>query len=275
MTHLLQQTLKATQHSAAALAIGAAGLFTAAAPGDVVLYQHTFDGESTSNLGGTAVDTATGTAGGTAGAQWNSGGNYWKADGTVASEATSDNATTAAGLLPFAPQTGWIYTLSLTVEAKSGSDWLWAGFGNASLTSSGSTNRVTSQGLGVYALGVNAGVGQSFVGPGTGNSLASHNEPDYTAPDFGPVLIEIVLDTRTDDDNWSLEWFRDGNSIRGPLALNGTTVNGEAIAQVGFGRFRRAGGEVSQFSLTAVPEPASLMLLGAGAGAMLLRRQGA
>mgnify|MGYP001457254828 CR=1 FL=1 len=76
-----------------------------------VIYQHSFSGTSTANLGGTALDTTTNSLGGTSGAAWVSSTRF-KADGSIA---TTDAAGSA--FVAFSPQYGNIYSISVDTRA--------------------------------------------------------------------------------------------------------------------------------------------------------------
>jgi hypothetical protein len=82
---------------------------------------------------------------------------------------------------------------------------------------------------------------------------------NHPSKEDGPVTLTVILDTR--DDHWTVEWLRNGESIRGPVAY---TTN-PAISHVGFGKIWAAGGTVDNFELrlsgltaplASVPNPA-------------------
>ncbi len=224
-----------------------------AAAAQTVIYDDDFSGSASDHLDARAPVTAAGEAGGSADATWTSGG-YWKADGTVANGPDSDNVPyrnsfTDNGLLPFRPEPGHRYTLSatLTRPVDSPNHWLWLGFAGESLEGGGPAGRPNSgkRGLGWIIAPISGGF-QTFVGPATEGGRARAKPPVEPGQ---PFELRVVLDTKTDPANWRLEWFVDGRSVRGPHPLEGTTVAGETITQVGFGRFANAGGSISRFTL--------------------------
>lgn len=228
------------------------------APAPAVIYADSFDGLSSSDLHGTAPDVRPNNQTWTA-------NSLWKADG---SKTANGNAN---AWLPFAPQAGKIYALTLEAnpDASTSNDWFAIGFSDGNATTNWHTNAANQ----IFGWMLNrendasASVIQTFLGPDTTDAAGFDLNPDIV----GPVELQVVLNTM--DAAWTLEWLVDGQSLRGPVAF-GTNP---PISQVGFGAWNTATGLVGNFTLAdltaePIPEPATLSLLGLG-GLLALRRR--
>ena len=198
------------------------------------IYADDFSGDSATDLNGLAPDTAPDSE------TWASSttASAWKADGSIAGNAGS---TWRNAFLPFAPENNKAYTLSLDVDLDVVGDWDgWMAMGFAEY---GETE-------------------DSFAGNGP-SPWMFRNYPDSThsyvemyllgtmdktwvQTTLTTVNMQIVLDTGPV--LWTAEWFVNGTSERGPVALS-TTAN-PAIAYVGFGQRSTASGNVDNFELT-------------------------
>ena len=216
------------------------------------IYFDPLDGSSSSNLNGTKPEDRGGTG---TGNNWNAA-SLFDADGSVASGSGS-------AWLPFTPQSGFIYTLSADVETTEGGeddDWISLGYASSELTDEPFYD---TGGYGTILLR-ESGSGTSFRGEETagGDSLG--------VTTTGPATLEIRLDTRPT--SWSFSFFVNGSSVGNA----GGVASGDAedISYVGFSEFSQAEGNVADLTLTrAIPEPASLALVGFGALALLPRRR--
>ncbi len=214
-----------------------AGLVLAGAGWADVLYSDDFSGASPSPLNGTAPDVRPG-------AQTWAASALWFADGSKPGNG-SGNAW-----LPFIPAAGNRYNLSLDVNpANEGStDWFAIGYSassNTTVTFQTSPNNTVGWMLmrENYAA---TDVVQTFLGPGTSLAAVNYNiNPDK--PEW--VNLRVALDTR--NPAWTVEWFIDGSSIRGPVPF-GTNPT---INYVGFGGYNNATGFVDNFLFSRDIEP--------------------
>jgi hypothetical protein len=249
----------------AVAAIVAAATSHAAA---AVIYQESFAGAGGALNGKAAGPTA---------ANWAAGPVYLDngAVGTVVGSATGQ-----AAHLPFAPQTGKVYTLKATI-LNTFADWIAVGFFPA-LPAGGDwtvTNASMRHSNGsAYAWGLNrnhptANNQEFFSGLNTANPLTGVNG-DLVDP-LAPVDYKIVLDTTAA--TWTATYFLNGVQRGTTQALPAGANTG--IGGVGFSRTSNTtagtGGVISNFELSVVPEPASLALgmLGLTAAGALGRRK--
>lgn len=220
------------------------------------IYFDDFDGESTVDLNGTAPDIRPGDE------TWTAGENaqHWKADGSK-----SQNGHSTAWL-PFTPEAGLIYALSLDVnpDISDSNDWFSIGFSETNSTDGFHTTNT------VYGWMLNRendasdSVVQTFLGAGTADAANQDFDPDKT----GFVNLAVVLNTV--EDAWTIEWLVDDATIRGPMAFG----DNPTINYAGMAAWNTATGTVDNFSLRVVPEPASWLLLALGSlWLMLLRRR--
>ena len=213
-----------------------------------VIYQDDFSGSGA--LSGAAPDVRPGTE------TWDA--TEWQADGTITSPTVG---TGSNAFLPFTPIGGQIYTLSLDVNPTSATDptnWFALGF---TPTSSPQGNYFATYGAGPWMLlrvqrdGYNTipndaddvGDIETFDGPVV-NGFMDHDAP------HGVVNFKIILDTTAAQ--WQADWLVNGTPIRSDVYATNPIIN-----YVGFGRLFDATGVVDNFSLTAVPEPSSVLLL--------------
>ena len=270
----------------AALAVAAGpGLFAAAtARANTTIYQDSFN--RTGGLNGSAPTIDTGGLGGTAGATWsaiNPNGSVadtgWATSTTGGGQLNySGNPSTpaydATAWIPFTPQSGQVYTAQTTIVARTtgtAADWIGFFFDNSS---------------GLWGAGTNP---WTFVRP----SLSAHSDAGYVSHTAGfvggptaggtsssgtytsdTIVTSMILDTTTPS-NWTVQFK--WNDLTNPAdsvtsavtALGGTTV----ANQIGFVIVPPATGTITNFSLTAVPEPATLGLFAIGGLALVALRR--
>jgi hypothetical protein len=211
------------------IAVVALGLALAPVAQAEIIYFDDFGGLRSANLNGTTPDiTPTGSE------MWTATGGF-KADGFI--EENWNGSQSAS--LPFVPDTGTVYTLSVTGWDCDpyGQEWynedsISAGFGN--------------------------GPGFSFFdGAGrvnTNGPLGSVNEGNYGS---GAISVKLVLDTRPTA--WEAEWFVNDVSVRGPEAY----ASNPDITTVALGTWYMYG-MVDSLTLEKIPEPSTLVLLATG-----------
>lgn len=267
----------------AAVLVSAAGMAHAG-----VIYSDNFTGTAGTALGGSAPTTASGTDGGSATATWNAATTaaaattttatgFWQYNGSGSASITGTdvNATTgvangliAGAYLPFVPQAGQVYTLTITLAPTIGDgtsgNWLGIGFFQAALNGhavSGTNAALSNNNPYGLLIDKPTGVYQSFAGLGTANA-----GPTATIAKT-PHTFAIQLDTT--GTNYTFAWSVDGGAFSTPQTASATPN----IGLVGFGTNKQAG-SVSSFSLsTNVPEPTSVAALAGGAALLVSRRR--
>ncbi len=241
------------------------GLIALPASADITIYSDNFDGIGLS-LNGSSVDVGN--------QNWQAGGAFLDngAVNTVVGTAVGN-----AAFLPFSPLSGTVYTASATIVNPYG-DWIGFGFFSALPVNGGDWTGTTfgqrhSNSGYAWLLDRNlAGQSdqQAFLGYGTGNSIGAINGDLFDSS--APLTISIVLDTTTA--NWSAEFILNGNS-QGVFSF--PSADNPGIGGIGFSRTSNGssgtGGTISGFTLTQVPEPSALALLGLSwMGTLLFRR---
>ncbi|WAC19718.1 beta-galactosidase trimerization domain-containing protein [Luteolibacter sp. SL250] len=255
-----------------------------------VIYEHSFSGSSTANLGGTSLDASATGMGGTSGARWISSTRF-KADGSIA---TTDSAGSA--FVAFSPQNGNIYSISVDTRA---------------------TPRATTPAshLAYVGISLNSHVGATpdtaapfssghrSISPiarspdGTPNASNTTN-PKYIlrrwetsatyilAADHIPTLaldqgvwrLTIELDT-TNAGNWQYRWLVDdvNGSTLTSLSVGDWTSFATPTPAISYIQLFNTGqlgsGSFDNFSVTAVPEPATGVLAVAALAAFALKRK--
>lgn len=216
-----------------------------------IIYFDDFSGSSGSNLHATAPDIRPGSQ------IWSSN-TQWKADGSIGG--TFGNP--AHSYLPFAPSAGNVYALSVDMNVTGGQSanhFFSLGFSSTSNVSE------AYHPDGFYAFMIkrtNSNGGsddvETYLGPGATSGTA-HNY------DSGAVNLKVVLNTQPT--LWTVEWFINNLSIRGPV---GFSSSNPAISYVAFGSFQNTSGTADNFTLSLVPEPASLLMIASAAAACLI-----
>jgi len=224
------------------------------------------------NIGGTAPTIANAFAGGSSSATWNVVSNsataFMHTDGTVGANQNSV-------LLPFTPQSGYVYTLSATISftAAPGS-WVSLGFTGANPVNS-ATPRFTDSAVNGYDwLIANDATGnneQFFAGPKNAPSAGIGGSQGLLSG-AGTFTLTLNLDTTTT--LWGISSFIDGVQLGTNYAYGANPT----IVAVGLGQntLTTPGNlQWDNIELTAepVPEPSVLALASAGAVMFLLARR--
>lgn len=250
---------------ALAVAAGALTLGVGTATADILIYSHAFNGAATP-LNGTSLDFG--------GQTWEAGSAFLNNGAVNTVVAGSPNGQ--AAFVPFTPDSGTIYTATATI-LNNFPDWIAFGFlpaippGGLDWTATSANIRHSNNGAFAWALTRNnAGAAdqQGFVGPNTTGSAFSGDLYDPS----NPLIFTIRLNT--EQPTWTAEYLINGNSL-GTSSLPAAATT--AIGGIGFSRDRNAtagtGGIISNFTLTQIPEPSALSLLGLGGLALALFRR--
>ena len=208
-----------------------------------IIYQDDFSGSSSANLHDTTPDTTTG------GNKWLADTDPlrdWKADGSIDNGGGSA-AYNGYAFLPFTPEAGKVYTLSIDMNVTP-SSWFALGFMSTNNTTSGGFYlESTGDGSPWMLLRGDGTAGKSFAGPSTGGGADLPSRDGNT--------VSIVLDTTGTD--W-VATFNNGSESNS-VTYTGLDISDD-INYVGFGRQTTATGSVDNFSLTTPPPPATVLL---------------
>lgn len=269
----------------AAMALTAlAGLVGTAKAG--VIYQDNFPGSSANPLNGTSPTIDATGATWTADTGWRADGSQTNADYNASSGATGSSDA----FLPFTPSNGNVYTLSANFDVVGGStnpNWFAFGFVQSFSSATSTVTGAANNGNGVNAWPGSSGTdtaSASYLNAGPwllvqkNNVQAAYPNQYFTGPGaaangtypsgVGTADMSIVLNTEASA--WTYQVFEGGTSVSPIIAF----ATNPAIGGVMLGQWANTSGQVSNFSLTSVPEPASLGLcVFGGLGLLLLRRR--
>lgn len=242
------------------------GLLLSTAANANVIYQEDFTG------GAVPLDGAlvTPTVSWVSASSFNRNGSFSANSGTQGSSAT----------LAFTPSQGTQYQLDATVTHTGSSGWIALGFANGQSTSQSSLDRfIAGNVIGVaWSLFVANGNGQAFLSngpvPTDGDNNGGAWSPQLAAGDIS-VDYRVFLDTTGGAGTWEATWYAKLTTDLNFTVVRSTTqLASESINSVGFALSGNdATGSISNFTLTEIPEPASLTLLGLGSLALMGRRR--
>ncbi len=222
------------------------------------IYSDSFPGSSSSPLNGTSPATDS------TGAIWNAF--LWNADGSIN---IPNNSGSCNAYLPFMPTSGNIYTLTLGINATSGSGWIGLSFLSSGTGLTGGGGVALYQNAEPWTADWVSGNPNAAISTSTGPGTNGVNNWDYPYQGTGVQNLQMVLDTS--GMNWTVQFSDNGTNL-GSLY---TYTTNPVIGDVGFGA-SAASGQVSNFSLTSspVPEPTSVGLFALGClGMMFISRK--
>jgi len=235
-------------------AILAGALLTSTpATAQTIIYADDFSGSAATNLNGLAPDVRSGTDGGSSSATWTADTIGFKANGSV----TGQTGNTRYAYLPFTPDTGKVYTLTVDldpVDTTSG-NWLAAGFTSSPTTSSSSFS--ANAPWVIYRQN------------GSGNAFESSTTSFDSGAAFGtagsvsdPITLTLTLNTTTT--LWTATYSAFDLTTATSLGSGSTTyASNPSITGVFLGSLATSGTvDNFQLSVTAVPEPSAFALLG-------------
>jgi hypothetical protein len=250
------------------------GLTGFSVAGATVIYQENFDGAAT-DLDKTPT-TVSGTYG-TSGASWTAPtGGVFLNDGTVSTSLTTPGSSGGnSAYLPFDPivgSAGNIYRLEvvMSVTGDTSSNWLSLGFANSSNTSEGPNASIPNGGLAwMLARGSDAVVG--FGGMGTANNSGISTPSGFDSATSNTYAIELDMTAQTvSGGTTEVTYFVNGSSV-GSDSLNYSGTN--EINFIQLGKVSTQAGSFDSLTLTVIPEPSALLMVGLGLGALILFRR--
>jgi len=213
---------------------GMVSLFCCSMGNAQIIYSNAFNGAAV-NINGTSPTVAQDFAGGASFARWDDvlGGNN-----TGALLASGPNSTTLGDswLLPFAPQPGYVYTLtaSLTFTGSPGS-WVGLGFAEYAPVNLSSSSRFADSFVNGYdfmILTESTGNVQYFSGP-RGNSPAIYNaNGTFTANTPQTISVQVILNTT--GSLWSTTAYVNGVQMGSTFTYaNNPSIGAVGITQTG------------------------------------------
>jgi len=197
--------------------------------GGILIYSNAFDGGAV-NITNTPADYEAGILGGRSNTNWidalgANNTNALYADGTMGT------AQGDAWLLPFVPQTGYVYALSASVNFFGNpGTWVGAGFCNYHSIIGGSNARFNTGGVDFGILTQGSRNVQAFGGPGA--TLAYANINGIITPATGIHTLTQILDTTAS--KWVVACFLDGVQVSNNFTYSSNpTIQGLGLSQNG------------------------------------------
>lgn len=247
------------------IGLSAAMIAATSAFASTIIYSDDFSGSAATNLNGLAPDVRSGTDGGSASATWTSYQTNFHADGSVAGVNTGTAGQAIEAYLPFTPNTGNIYTLTIDLNPGNSAsvNWMAVGFTNNLAT----TNSFSYGGNASWVI---------YSQRGDGSAKSSGNTNFSTGATFGsntgvsdPMRVTITLDTTAA--LWSTTYSTFNlttSTIVGSSSFAYTT--NPSITGIFIGSLLTTGTvDNLQLSVAAIPEPSSFAFLAGGMALVL------
>lgn len=216
------------------------------------LYLDDFSGAADTTIAGTNPDGALGATN-----AW-TGATVWKMNGSGQAQTSGYPKNL---FLPFSPEEGNLYTLSLDVVSQTGNDpWIALGFSATSGAQGAFGGFVTSEAPWML---ITPDDYATFQGAGSTGGVTESSS--YTSN----TKLSIELDTNPSD--WVAKYYLDGDLVR-TITYTGSLAGN--ISYVGFGTNDTGPATreyiVDNFILTTVPEPAQSSVIGGVFSLMVL-----
>ena len=179
----------------------------------------------------------------------------WDTNGTEAIVV----ANSVSAFLAFTPESGKVYSLSLSFNlSTTDANFLGFGFTNQNLYNSAILSSLDY-----------AGSGPGLLFRGNGEALARINAGSTSLATglADPATFTIILDTS--NAAWTVSYLVNGVAAGSTY----TYLTNPTISYIGFGNFSTARGSVDNFTLTAVPEPATFALALIGGLGLFIRQR--
>jgi len=187
-----------------------------------VIYSEIFDGDGTVALDGLAPTEGEGT---------------WASSPLLNNDGTKPDPGHCNAFLPFTPEAGKLYRLSVTFDTVAGdNDWFALAF-TENNDATGQFHIVNPPAPWMF----NRAIGESYTGSVGTDDLVVVPTAD------GPIDFMMELDTTST--LWTVEWFVDGVSVRSMTYATNPTIN-----FVGLGLYNQTTGSVDNF-LLEIPVP--------------------
>ena len=237
------------------LSIAAIAFAAGSVQADVVLYEDTFT-EGTGSIVGRVPEIRLNAVGASGTATWQGEGSLgetWSVN--VDGKAERFSGYNNDAYLPFAPQSGRVYTMSVDLLPTAAGQWMAMGY-----TQVGDPYQNVATEAPAWIMAQTAGATVGFEGPG---------EASY---ELGPTVtypkrFSLVLDT-TNPSDYAFTWLVSDTDGSNSVEIRSATSYGSApsIAYVEMGGSHGLIGTMDNFRLTvdAIPEPSMLVLLGSG-----------
>jgi hypothetical protein len=228
------------------------------------LFFDNFDGGG-GDLDGTTPDMTTGAA-------------AWVAETGFNANGSVTGGGSGSATLAFTPSNGKIYTLDVSLGPSSytnppDNDWLAIGFSRGQNAGTSASNRfITGSVVGVawnLQRGPSGGVNRTWLGTDASTNGGTQDGLDWTDQTTltgGNADLRIVLNTTGGAGAWTATFYAKGTADGSYSVIRATeSLNSENIDSVGIARSSAdISGSITNFSLSEVPEPGSLALLGSG-----------
>ena len=266
---------KFTALSAASLLLFAAS----SANGAITLVSHDFGGLSSTDLSGQTADAfaaAITTAGGSS--TW-TGGDRFKADGSVADTGSGTRQSASLNLGSFINgqrgNSDAIFILSVTMAQPTGSNWISSGLSTLNtpstghdMTGSSNTGAVTTY---LYRIGASAQLDMRD-GLGTDGVIVGSNGVSTAG---GVQTLTVTLDLRNwnGTDNWGTVTYTATGFTTPESYTSNLAATNSSFGAILLTTAPSAAGSISNVTLSQIPEPTTALLGGLGLLALLRRRR--